>query len=382
MDSFFVYLGGMNALDEDWTILVDLFPPNWQRIARLSGAVERLRGFDSVDELLRVLLMHVGCGYSLRETAVRAKAAGLAQTSDVTLMTRLRQAEGWLQHLCQALLEESGVRWRGAQPGRRLRAVDGSVIKEPGPTGSRWRLHYSLLLPELRCDYLEITATKGGNTAEQLGRFPVVTGDVILADRGYCHPSALAQVGRQGADVIVRWNSSVPLYDAQDQRFELLAQLRQLPTAGSIREWPVWMHDGDQRVAGRLGVIRKSEQAIALAQRKIDRREQKRQRRVKPETREYARYVIIFTTLRASVLGVADVLEYYRFRWQIELVFKRLKSILALGHLPKQDEQSSRAWLYGKLVVALLTQKLIRLGSSISPWGYGLRSTRDTQSVA
>ena len=142
------------------------------------------------------------------------------------------------------------------------------------------------------------------------------------------------------------------------------------------------MHDGDQRVAGRLCVVRKSEQAIASAQRKIDRREQKHQRRVKPETREYARYVMIFTTLLASVMGVADVLEYYRFRWQIELVFKRLKSILAVGHLPKHDEQSSRAWLYGKLVVALLTQKLIRLGSSISPWGYELGSTRDTQSVA
>jgi IS4 transposase len=88
---------------------------------------------------------------------------------------------------------------------------------------------------------------------------------------------------------------------------------------------------------------------------------------------------MIFTTLLDSVLGAAEVLEYYRFRWQIELVFKRLKSILAVGHLPKHDEQSSRAWLYGKLFVALLTQKLVRLGSSISPWGYDLGSTTPTQ---
>jgi hypothetical protein len=372
----------MNALDEDWKILVDPLPPGWQHLARLSGAVERLRGFDSVNEVLRVLLMHVGCGLSLRETAVRAKAAGFAEISDVTLLNRLRQAEGWLRHLCQALLEESGVRWRGPQPRRRLRAVDGTVIKEPGPTGSHWRLHYSLLLPELTCDHLVITATRGSNTAEQLGRFPVVAGDVILADCGYCHPSAVAGVCRQGADVIVRLNSSVPLYRADDQRFALLAQLRQLRTAGRIGEWPVWMHDGDQRVAGRLCVVRKSEQAIAAAQRKIDRREQKHQHRVRPETREYPCYVMIFTTLLAPMMGAAEVLEYYRFRWQIELVFKRLKSILAVGHLPKHDEQSSRAWLYGKLVVALLTQKLIRLGSSISPWGYELGSPRDTQSLA
>ena len=382
MTLFFPYFVGMNALDEDWEILVGMLPPTWQRTARLSGAFERLRGFESVNELLHVLLMHVGCGYSLRETAVRAKAAGLAEVSDVTLMNRLQQAEGWLHHLCQALLAESGVRWCGPQPRRHLRAVDGTVIKEPGPTGSAWRLHYSLRLPELTCDHLLITPTRGGNTAENLERFPVARGDIILADRGYCHPAGVARIARRGADVIVRLNSSVPLFGADDRPFALLPELRTLSTAGSVRQWRVGMHDGGQGVAGRLCAVRKSQQAIAAAQRKLDQREHKHQCRVKPETREYARYVAVFTTLPEAEMGAAEVLEYYRFRWQIELVFKRLKSILAVGHLPKHDEQSSRAWLYGKLFVALLTQKLVRLGSSISPWGYELGSSREVQPVA
>jgi len=45
-----------------------------------------------------------------------------------------------------------------------------------------------------------------------------------------------------------------------------------------------------------------------------------------------------------------------------------------LGHLPKYDDRSSRAWLYGKLLIALLTQKLIRIGREISPWGYYIPS--------
>jgi IS4 transposase len=142
------------------------------------------------------------------------------------------------------------------------------------------------------------------------------------------------------------------------------------------------MHDQDQRVAGRLCAVRKSEQAIASAQRKLDQREHKHQIRVRPETREYAHYVMVFTTLPEWEMGAGEVLEYYRFRWQIELVFKRLKSILAVGHLPKRHEESSRAWLYGKLCVALLTQKLVHLGSSISPWGYDLGSVTEVQSMA
>ena len=94
--------------------------------------------------------------------------------------------------------------------------------------------------------------------------------------------------------------------------------------------------------------------------------------RTKPETLEYARYVMVFTTVPEESFAAADVLEWYRVRWQIELVFKRLKSLAALGHLPKYDDRSSRAWLYGKLLVVLLGQKLQRLGRAISPWGYRL----------
>lgn len=372
----------MNALDEDWKILVGMLPSSWQQAARLSGAVERLRGFDSVDGLLRVLLLHVGCGYSLRETAVRAQAAGLAEVSDVTLLNRLRQAEGWLQHLCQALLAESGVQWRGPQPRWRVRAVDGTVVKEPGPTGSHWRIHYSLRLPELTCDQLILTSRKGKRTAESLERLAVAAGDLILADRGYCHPAGVARVRGQGADIIVRLNSAVPLFDAQGQAFPRLAELRRLPAAGCQGQWTVWMHAGDERVRGRLCALRKSQQAIAAAERKITQHAQKHGIRVRPETREFAHYVMVFTTLPEAEMGAAEVLEYYRFRWQIELVFKRLKTLLTLGHLPKHDAQSSRAWLYGKLCVALLTQKTVRLGSSFSPWGYELGAAPAGQSVA
>jgi|ERR1700691_123844 hypothetical protein len=71
----------------------------------------------------------------------------------------------------------------------------------------------------------------------------------------------------------------------------------------------------------------------------------------------------------------ASLREWYRVRWQIELTFKRFKSLAQLGHLPKYDDQSSRAWLYGKLLVALLTQKSVRVGRELSP---GVTFSRDT----
>jgi Transposase DDE domain len=92
--------------------------------------------------------------------------------------------------------------------------------------------------------------------------------------------------------------------------------------------------------------------------------------------------VLVFTTLPSAAASTEQILEAYRLRCQVELTFKRLKSIAQMGHVPKHDDQSSRAWLYGKLFLALLSQKLARVGSAISPWGYLLPETTDSQSVA
>ena len=64
------------------------------------------------------------------------------------------------------------------------------------------------------------------------------------------------------------------------------------------------------------------------------------------------------------------IMEFYRRRWQIELAFKRLKSLLQLGHLKKTDKQGAKAWLQGKLLVACLIETLILTAERFSPWGY------------
>ena len=55
-------------------------------------------------------------------------------------------------------------------------------------------------------------------------------------------------------------------------------------------------------------------------------------------------------------------------------MFKRFKSLAQLGHLPKFDDDSARAWLYGKLLIALLTEKIVRHARTLSPWGYDMQA--------
>ena len=107
-----------------------------------------------------------------------------------------------------------------------------------------------------------------------------------------------------------------------------------------------------------------------MTRKKLRAKASRKMRTLLPQTLEYAEYVSVFTTVTRRHLRAADVLELYRARWQIELVFKRLKSIIGVGHLPKRNEESCIAWLYGKMLVAMLVERLYVEAESFSPWGY------------
>ncbi len=373
----------MDIVSEDWRVLSGLLPSGWQDLARTTGAIKRLRGFASMDAVLRTLLMHVGHGWSLRETVVQAKLAGIAEVSDVALMDRLRLAEPWLRSMCEELWKANGVRLDPALADRPVRLVDATTVKEPGKTGSLWRIHYSLRLPGLECDHFELTPARGKGNGERLGRFAFQPDELVLADAGYSHPPGILAVSASKAAICIRLNPlSVPLQDMDHRPFPLRAKLKELQ-ATEKGDWPVLVESGGQSVEGRVCAVRKSEQEIARAQRRIDKKQIRRVTSGSEESRDYARYVIVFTTLVNTEASSTEVLECYRQRWQIELTFKRLKSIVQLGHVPKQDDGSSRSWLYGKLLVALLAERLARVGSAISPWGYYLDGgAADTKPLA
>jgi hypothetical protein len=331
----------------------------------------RTRGFDSPATLLRVLLIHLVDGCSLRETAVRAAAGGLATVSDVALLGRLRGSGEWFRWMVEQMSRRLSATGADVLPGKRVRLVDASVVCEPGATGSTWRLHYMLDLSTLACEQVDVTLPDEGET---LTRFAVRPDDVLMADRGLAHRRGICHVVKHGGDVIVRMNLvSVPLEDAKQRPVEWLPRLRKL-AVGQARAWPAMMRDEDGTVGVRVCALRKSAEQTRLAQDRLRQTAARKGRTLQPETLEAAGYVIVLTTLPG--VAPALVLELYRHRWQIELAFKRLKSLLHLGHLKKTDPVGAKAWLQGKLFVATLIETLIVIGERFSPWGYFLPQAR------
>lgn len=359
---------------DDWQIVRGWLPQDLRERAKHHRFTQRQRGLTDHELWLRLILMHAGGGLSLEQTVVRAQELGWAQVSAVALFKRLRKAHDWLHDLCRYLLAEQqrllGERAGGPWPTQyRVRAVDASVICEPGDTGTDWRLHYSLRLPELTCDHYELTSLREG---EKLGRFSFAPGELIIADRGYSHRAGAAQVLESGARLLLRWNPAVlPVRDEHGQRFDLLAQLRRLPQ-GQAGDWPVEFEHGGRTHRVRLCALAKSQTAAQRARQKTRAKARRNQTKApQAQPLELAGYILVLTSLPPT-FPANEALSLYRSRWQIELAFKRLKSLLGAGHLPKNEDLSARSWMQAKLLSALLLERLLLEARLFSPWGYEL----------
>ena len=112
-------------------MLKSFLPANWQELAASTGAWKGLRKDKSAENLLRVLLLHLGCGHSLQETALRARRARLAELTAAAAWNRLQKSADWVRRLCVELFRERGLALAGTG-GFQIRALDATLVKEPG----------------------------------------------------------------------------------------------------------------------------------------------------------------------------------------------------------------------------------------------------------
>jgi len=178
-------------------------------------------------------------------------------------------------------------------------------------------------------------------------------------------------LARQGAGVIVRLNTaSLPLFTAKGKRFALLQHLQNCRKRE--QRWRAGVRTGTQPAMAGPVCVRCAKQTAAgkelrkIAQGPTRRTEVKLERWSSP-IRPGVHNPSGRTVFQRRDFGMV------RVRWRSNGV-KTNESLAQLGHLPKHDEPKCPSLaLIGKLLVALLGQKLTRLGRRYSPWGTLLR---------
>ena len=315
-------------------------------------------------------------GCSLKETVTSAQQAGWCDVSAVALFQRLRAAEQWLRWMADQLWQRHPT--PSLPHGYRVRAIDATTVSRPGSLGTDWRVHFSVNLEDLQCDFFEVTDAHGGETFR---RIPVAGGDLLLGDRCYGTPPGIAHVAQAGGHVLVRVNhKALPLFDIGRET---------VPAGRGTACDDAWDRSGSGRPSSatadatiRGGWWRSNETAgrPLWSGGRCGSGRPRSKRSCRGRRCSWRGTSSSGPTCRRQTLDAAAVLAWYRCRWQIELYFKRMKSILGLGDLPKKREDSCRAWLHGKLLVALLLERLLDNAEHFSPWGYELAAA--AQSLA
>lgn len=353
-----------------WEDFLKCFPTNWREIAETSKVLKGQRKDKEPDKLMRVFMLHLLCGYSLRETSTIAAEAGIASLSDVAILKRLRKSSNMFKELCAEMFGE--VRNGEDFTDYHVRLIDGTNIKEPGQFGTQWRIHYSFSLPDMTCDSFKLTKAEGAGTGEGLEQFEVKPNDVMLGDRGYSRFNCFKHVAAGGGYSCVRWNSSsLPLYNKDGSAFDIKHFFKAHPSEGMCGEANVFIHGNtpEEALQCRVCIIRKNDESAARARRVFYSRASKKQKGKQSQLALLAcDFIVLITTLPPDVFSLKTVLDLYRLRWQVELVFKRFKSIARIGALPKYTDSSAKAWLYGKMFVALLVERLSSHLGAFSPW--------------
>ena len=342
--------------------LIKELPESYEEECIRQNAVQRWRGVKNPADLMLLILIHLLNGTSLLEISVIAHTAKLGEMSDVAFMKRLAQCKDWFVSICASLVSRSMEDYR--QPswlsGKTVVAVDASDVVEKGRSRRTYRLHYMFDIFKMSSQQCKITAQSVG---ESLLNFAMAHGMIVIADRMYSNVRAMLHCVNAGADYILRMRkNSFKTCDQDGNVLDLLSIFRQLKDSEYADIKAVAVSKDGTSLPVRICAIRKTVEHIEKTMKKLKLLERKGT--ITDGAKEFNEYIVVVTSL-SDEISAEQILFAYRLRWQVEIHFKRLKSILDLGELPKRTPENSLSWLNGKLMVALLIENII--SKSFSP---------------
>jgi hypothetical protein len=330
-------------------------------LARETKAIQRDRKIGGGVNLLRLALARGPGGFSLRQSSGWVSLLEIAELSNPGVHYRLKQAVAFLAAVVARLLAAKVPGARLRWPGRTLRLADGTCVSKPGSKGTDWRVHGVFDLGSGGFSHLELTDKHG---AEALDRGAPEPGEIRIGDRNYARVPVLKRFLAEAcgkADFIVRagWNA-FQLSTPRGKAFDLIGHLQNLPTGTKPHEVNLraTAARGEAALPLRLIIQRKTPEAAEATRLALRRAAIKKGKKLDPRSLIAAEFMIVATSLPVKGYKALEILAVYRLRWQIELAFKRLKSLLHMDKLPTRTERTSRSWLYAHLIVALLSDDL------------------------
>lgn len=235
----------------------------------------------------------------------------------------------------------------------------GGAKEGQGAAGIKALLRFEMITGALRSLLWDRQSENDLNLSRRAGAVP--RGALYLADLGFWCLDRLRQFTNQGIHWISRIPSSATLCVGEGVR-QKLAEFLQGQTVNRV-DVPVLL--GEEKLSCRLVAVRCPENIAAEKKRRLRRKMSKKGKQPSKQQLVFCEWLVLATNLSAKEFTIEELWTLYRVRWQIELVFKRWKSVLQMDSSNARTNGNRRlVELYAKLLGVLVTHwgSLLRAG--------------------
>ena len=218
------------------------------------------------------------------------------------------------------------------------------------------RLHLCYNLTDGRME----SATLTDNTvAEAVSHFPVERDALYIADAGYGKGTQYLHIKERQADALFRVTPNHLKLAEDDKGSAKIDMSKKLDASAKLLDFKCFVHTHNGKYAPvRIIASRLPEDKALLAKKRKLRKSSKRQSQIRKETLVYAEWVILMTSLDDDYTA-EELLKMYRNRWQIELLFKRIKQLLKVTKLRPASLEHSKVTVLTMLILWAITEKQV-----------------------
>lgn len=232
-------------------------------------------------------------------------------------------------------------------------------------SGSSVKIHQSYDLVKGQILDFHITDGKANDTRYwEEGNLRIASGELHLSDLGYYTLNHLQEIAQKGAYFISRYKTQTNLYIKNEagalEPLDLASIVSDVKENIDIKE--VFLGE-KQKIPVRLVIEKlpeevKNKRLQKLKSHHANQSKQKKTYQISELKKLLCGYNLFLTNVPQEVLTLSQITQFYRLRWQIELLFKIWKSLLEIDKIGKMSIFRFECYLYGKLIAILLTNQI------------------------
>jgi hypothetical protein len=182
--------------------------------------------------------------------------------------------------------------------------------------------------------------------------------DLVIRDLGYFNLTNFSKIASKKAYFISRLSKNVQVFlnKCDEQPVNLIEYLEKLGVKNKSVDVDVYVGKKERLLIRLIGV--KVPPEVVEARRQQYKKARGRSQEPSESLQEWHGYTLMMTNITREQVSLESILKFYKIRWQIELFFKNMKSILAVDKITGKNKYRILCLIFTKLAVTWIAEIL------------------------